>query len=1125
MTTAELKSIFESPYNRAEWIKVLRDVFQVRDIHSSPQGLTLPENEFNANGLELGSFETSEGLMVGLYEVAINPEKKIERNKVGLRNLLRKVYKNDVDAALVVFTQGSKWRFTYVSEITVFNKETGKRENRQTDPKRYTYVLGQHQLCRTPAERFAALKTSPDLFDNRVSIKDIEKAFSVDLLTKDFYRELSHWYFLALQYVRFPDDVEKDPEIRNSTNTIRLITRLIFVWFLKQKNLVPEILFDKDKIWPILKPGYESKSTYYKAILQNLFFATLNQEMGKRGFRKGKQHYNITNLFRYENLFHNPEAALELFKGIPFLNGGLFECLDKSHPTEKTSHGAERIIRIDGFSDRDDNPVHVPDFLFFGGAEAVDLSMVYDDSRQKNLKIRGLIDILNSYNFTVEENTPLDIQVALDPELLGKVFENLLASYNPETKTTARKQTGSFYTPREIVQYMLDESLIAYLKHYLNKDDGAAIERNESRLRELLSYSGNGNPFNLEETRSLIEAIDQVKVLDPACGSGAFPMGVLQQLVHILQKLDPDNTEWKKIQMGKAQADLQEAIARGDTENFSESLKDIAESFETNTEDYGRKLFLIENCIYGVDIQPIAVQIAKLRFFVSLLCEQTIQEEKENLGIKALPNLETKFVAANTLIALDKPVLATGNIFLSDTQTEFEKLKKELNENRHKYFVAKRREQKLKCHLKDKEIREKIAKLLVNEGWKTEIAKQVASYDPYDQNQHSDWFDPEWMLGVNKGFDIIIGNPPYLSAVSMARSSEQKKYFKNKYPEASGAYDIYILFLLEAINLLNPNGVYSWIIPNKFLIADYAKKTKEKLLKNGLLFSIDVSTFDVFESTSVYPIIIIGRKSSKFNFKELLIEKVGDLERKEFIEPVKLKKHATFKDFGIKFASGATGFEAQKIKLLISEERKFNSIPFIVSGCIDRYCFLNRNVRYMGSKYKEAFILNSSVIAQSKWEFWNNPKIAIAGMTQVVESVFVEEPLALGVGVYAIFDFSGFDPFSLTAILNSKYITYFINNKFKDKHLAGGYLAINKTTLESLPLVKPSQQIQKRLSELSVKIHLKKKSDLFFNTEIWEKEIDKIVFRLYSLDYNEVIGWFPDFSISEKEYENINLGG
>ena len=112
MTTAELKSIFESPYNRAEWIKVLRDVFQVRDIHSSPQGLTLPENEFNANGLELGSFETSEGLMVGLYEVAINPEKKIARNKVGLRNLLRKVYNNDVDAALVVFTQGAKWRFT-----------------------------------------------------------------------------------------------------------------------------------------------------------------------------------------------------------------------------------------------------------------------------------------------------------------------------------------------------------------------------------------------------------------------------------------------------------------------------------------------------------------------------------------------------------------------------------------------------------------------------------------------------------------------------------------------------------------------------------------------------------------------------------------------------------------------------------------------------------------------------------------------------------------------------------------------------------------------------------------------------------------------------------------------------
>lgn len=869
MTAAELKQVFENIYKREDWIKVLREVFLAKEIHANPPQVELKENRFNARAVELGHFETAEGLVVGIYEVTVDPGLRLEHNKVGLRNLLRNVYTHDVDAAFIVFSQEHTWRFTYVSEITVYNKETGKREKRKTDPKRYTYIFGRHQLCRTAAERFAGIITSTDLFGSGIPIQEIEKAFSVDLLTKDFYRELSNWYFWALQHVEFPEDAEKNQEVRNSTNTIRLITRLIFVWFLKQKGLVPEELFDPEKISPQLNPGYKNDSLYYKAILQNLFFATLNQEMGKRGFRKGKQHYNITNLFRYEKYFKEPEETLELFKGIPFLNGGLFECLDKPHPTEKTPQGAEKIVRIDGFSDRDDNPLSVPDYLFFGGADAVDLSMVYEDRRQKNVKVRGLIDILNSYNFTVEENTPLDIQVALDPELLGKVFENLLASYNPETKTTARKQTGSFYTPREIVHYMVDESLIAYLKQKVNTaDDAESEKRKEALLRELLSYSGNGNPFDPIETRLLIEAIDHVKVLDPACGSGAFPMGVLQQLVHVLQKLDPDNTEWKKIQMQRAQAELQETIAHGDADNFSERIKEIAESFESNTEDYGRKLFLIENCIYGVDIQPIAVQIAKLRFFVSLLCEQTIQEEKENLGIKALPNLETKFVAANTLIALDKPVLGTGNLFLSESQTEFEKLKKALNENRHKYFVAKRREQKLKCHKIDKEIREKIAQLLVHEGWKTEIAKQVASYNPYDQNLHTDWFDPEWMLGVTVGFDIVIGNPPY---VRVERIPEQDvRLFKKTYSASTGKFDLSFLFIERGINILKGNGVLCFITTYQFLYSGSGLGLREFLSNNTrsniIMFSSDIQ---IFENATTYTGILECKKEKKKGFQKI----------------------------------------------------------------------------------------------------------------------------------------------------------------------------------------------------------------------------------------------------------------
>ena len=285
-------------------------------------------------------------------------------------------------------------------------------------------------------------------------------------LNKRFFNELANWYFWAVDQVRFPDDAGEDVEVRNATSVIRLLTRLIFVWFIKEKGLVPDALFNPRNLDGILESLDPQESTYYKAILQNLFFATLNQEMNtaqkpdNRKFRgERRQHYNITSLYRYKDYFIGPDDALRQFEAIPFLNGGLFECLDGPSQEDAT-----RILRVDGFSDRPDNPLHVPNKLFFSDERTVDLNAAYG-TRGRRHKVRGLIDILKSYKFTIAENTPIEEEVALDPELLGKVFENLLAAYNPETEATARKQTGSFYTPREIVTYMTDESLIAYLKN------------------------------------------------------------------------------------------------------------------------------------------------------------------------------------------------------------------------------------------------------------------------------------------------------------------------------------------------------------------------------------------------------------------------------------------------------------------------------------------------------------------------------------------------------------------------------------------------------------------------------------------------------------------------------------
>ncbi|MDW8303010.1 MAG: hypothetical protein RML38_11160, partial [Bacteroidia bacterium] len=605
------------------------------------------------------------------------------------------------------------------------------------------------------------------------------QVLDVNVLNKKFFEELSNWYFAAMSEVSFPDDLEKNKEIRNATNLIRLITRIIFIWFIKEKGLVPELLFRKDFVASILKDFNKDTNShsYYNAILQNLFFATLNQKMGERRFAKegdfktNQEEYGVKNLFRYADLFAiSEEEVLELFKEVPFLNGGLFDCLDK--PNEEN-----KIVYVDGFSRNPKKRAIVPDYLFFGQEREVDLSEVYG-MKNKRYTTRGLINLLESYKFTVAENTPIEEEVALDPELLGKVFENLLASYNPETQTTARKQTGSFYTPREIVDYMVEESLLAYLKCSLTEQDvqSGASDTLEGRLRSLISYAEDNHSFNEAETQQIVEALSNCKILDPACGSGAFPMGILHKMVHILQKLDPQNKYWKEIQREKiigaeikkleqdrkAIEGLSDAQVREKAlQAVKERLDELEEIFNKtyNFDDYSRKLYLIENCIYGIDIQPIAVQIAKLRFFISLVIEQKVDKSKENFGIRSLPNLETKFVAANTLMGLDKPQQLTIR------NPKIDEKENELKELRHKYFTATSRREKLKLQKQDKQLRKEIANLLKADKWPNEVAEQIASFDPYDQNKFSDWFDPEWMFGsdVKNGFDIVIGNPPYIS--------------------------------------------------------------------------------------------------------------------------------------------------------------------------------------------------------------------------------------------------------------------------------------------------------------------------------------------------------------------------
>jgi adenine-specific DNA-methyltransferase len=714
-------------------------------------------------------------------------------------------------------------------------------------------------------------------FKNFVELHNAwQKILDSSELNKRFYKELANWYFWAVDNVEFPDDVEKDREKRNSINVIRLLTRLIFVWFLKEKNgLVPDDLFNKRKLDRILDYKDKTGSTYYKAILQNLFFATLNTEMNKdkpNNRRFVKDQYLIHEYYRYERFFKEKEQALSLFENIPFLNGGLFECLDK-HTDDK------KVIRIDCFSDNEKNEgrLIVPDFLFFATEQSYEkLNKVYDTNNKKYV-VRGLIEILNKYKFTIHENTPIEEEIALDPELLGRVFENLLASYNEETKTTARKLTGSFYTPREIVNFMVDESLIACLKNKLREK---GILDSEKKLRELFSYKASDPIFDEQEKAILIEAIDNCKILDPACGSGAFPMGILHKMVFILNRLDPNNEQWMQRQIDK--------VYEVPDATLHENLKtEIEKAFNENFNDYGRKLYLIENCIYGIDIQPIAVQIAKLRFFISLIVEQKVNTNERNLGIRPLPNLETKFVAANTLLGIDRPKQMTLR------NPAIDNIEKQLRDVRERHFNARTPATKRKYRDKDKELRRLLAELLEKDGFKPEATRLMASWDPYDQNKSAGFFDNEWMFGIIKGFDIIIGNPPYLSIQRLDDTNLLKKANFDTF-EKTG--DLYSLFYEQGTKLLRDKGILCYITSNKWITANYGKSTRNFFAtKANPLILIDFAKVKIFESATVFVnILMLEKAKNQNNLQACSIngDKLPDIGLKEYFDTKKfnLKK-------------------------------------------------------------------------------------------------------------------------------------------------------------------------------------------------------------------------------------------
>lgn len=604
-----------------------------------------------------------------------------------------------------------------------------------------------------------------------------QSVFSLSVLNKDFYEKIIVWFNKAVKEIKIPDQTAGSEKHKDFT--VRLIARLIFLWFLKELKVVKEELllpeFDNGDINELIKANAKG-SGYYKFILQNLFFNALNSENKERN-------KNIFDL--YASDFSNKEDIKKHIFFSPYLNGGLFDY--HSNDWCEINNEGNHIVN---------NAFVVPDNLFLD-------------------KEKGLNGILAQYKFTIAENTPLEEEIAVDPEMLGRIFENLLAEQSDDTKEAARKNTGAFYTPRPVVSYMCRSTLLKHLD----------IE------------------VKPENSKTIISKLLKTTVLDPACGSGAFPMGMLEEMMQVLTTVDPKGKVWVSEMM------------KSKDEQFREH---IAEMFADGQIRYVKKLGLLRSCLFGVDLLEYAIEITKLRCWLSLIVEQRVDFSKENYNLKPLPNLEFKFYKKNSLLRYYKDQNLNEFIDIIDN----DKLLKELVNLENQYFIAKSDKHGTKEEIKQKiisllekvvdsksnqltielnSIRTRLHQLIANKGLEKEITKlRKAEKKLADElgnlaklkYEIKDYFIESVVFpGIfnkenkNRGFDIVIGNPPYVNTKLISKMGLTDK-LKEEYGFCD---DLYNHFTFRGLELLKTGGLLSYITSDTFLVI-MTKENMRRLL-------------------------------------------------------------------------------------------------------------------------------------------------------------------------------------------------------------------------------------------------------------------------------------------------------
>ena len=673
------------------------------------------------------------------------------------------------------------------------------------------------------------------------SLEDIEEAFSLEQLSREFFQAITKHFTHLYENIKFPKTLNEEA---SRAFSLRLLARVLFCKFLERKGLIPSGIWDTSL-----------SEHYYHEVLEPLFFGTLNTPKSERNY--GLLDSKITHLL----------------DSIPYLNGGLFSPQENDFYEPKSPQAYINTLQV---------PTTILTELF------------------KNL---------SEFHFTLDESTPIDQEVGLDPEMLGMVFENLLSMLFTDHKidnlSSLRKQTGSYYTPREIVSYMAKSCILEYLKTHTTISD--------SSLRSLVfEYE---HEFGYQEILSLLTALSGFRVLDPACGSGAFPMGILQELTQILEALDEEGTAFMALQSQEFKASHQDKDPR-----------------------YIRKLHILQNNIYGVDIQPMATEISRLRCFLSLICD----EDKNK--IEPLPNLEFKFLTANSLLPLTQEKQLNYAGFTTDM--------KQIQAIRQDFLLASTQEKdKLKeSYLK---LRDKIAK----ETFATSIAEDnpLLNYNPFDSQSKAEFFDPVFMFGVEK-FDCVIGNPPYISSPSQQSiptlSLQRQKLIDSKiYKSLYGRWDLYIPFIELGISrLCAPKGICAMIVPYPLTNQNYGKKLREMLTSEFNLYELtDLMGHKVFESAVVTNCIVFADNQPP---KNQVVISTMDKERK--INPTFTKSYAEL-------------IQSEKTQVWNTTQEKRDSSRHADLNVLGDFCYVSKGMAlHADEKTAKGEFVKADLISKTK---------------------------------------------------------------------------------------------------------------------------------------------------------------